>query len=309
MSDYIKELTEKVLNSTDYIKVLRESTYNVKTFEEFVKQLQEFDERVQKKDIKTTLIVDTDDGQHYVKWEVDQDDRVLCVLEFENGKVKCNKTYRFRAPGRYNVNDLTDPNQILKLLDSYVFSLERDDVIKQKQQGSSNNQQSSDENKKDKKELSPEEKEDLKFVMDPGVRQVLEDLKTKGDDLISKIMSVPPYKTKEGKEYKLQGGKLLSSTEKELVAVFDFSRTDDIDIYSPEKAGEKLRTEIIKHYTKNGNYKMDFRLDMDKTPYFYTSVGKLPVKKESGPEARAMLNYYDGAVRFQPKEERTGWEF
>ena len=61
MSIYIKELTEKVLNSVDYIKVLRESTYNVKTFEEFVKQLQEFDARVQKKGIKTTLTVDTDE--------------------------------------------------------------------------------------------------------------------------------------------------------------------------------------------------------------------------------------------------------
>ena len=227
------------------------------------------------------------------------------MVEFENGKVKCNKTYRFRAPGRHNVNDLTDPNQILKLLDSYVFSLERDDVIKQKQ-GALNKQGSGT---KDEKELSPEEKEDLKFVMDPSVRKVLDDLKTKGDALISKIMSVPPYKTKAGKAYKLQGAKLLSSTEKELVATFDFSRADDMEIYASNKAGETLRGDIIRHYYKNGKYKMEFRLDMDRTPYFYTSVGKLPVKKESGPEARAMLNYYDGAVRFQPKEERTGWEF
>jgi hypothetical protein len=44
-------------------------------------------------------------------------------------------------------------------------------------------------------------------------------------------------------------------------------------------------------------------MDMDKTPYFYFSVGPIPVKQTKGSEAKALLNYFDGkAVRFQPKD-------
>lgn len=313
MGNYIKVLTEKVLNTSDYIQVLREATYNVKTFEEFVKQLQDFDARVKKKGIKTNLIIDTDDGKHYVRWEVDQEDRVLCVVEFNNGKVQCKKSERFRAPGRYNVNDLTDANQILKLLDSYVFSLERDDVIAQKQ-ASTSMQSVAGDSKDKRKVLSPEEKEakeDREFVMDPEVRKILEDLKVKGDNIVKKVMSVPPYKTQDGTVYKIKNSNLLSSTERELVAVFEFGRVEEMKIYSDDKDGEVIRTGLLKYYKKNTKLQMGFRLTMENEPYFYTVVGKLPVKKASGPEARVMLNYYDGAVQFQPKEDSNGlgWPF
>jgi hypothetical protein len=293
----ISLLVDRILESDDYISVLREiNEYNnVKTFDEFIKIIQDFDKRVKDKKIKTKLTFNKNGDGGTLEWYVNQGymgdkDRTLSVLSFDNGAIKCDTSKKFRAPGSTNVNKFADATQLLRVLDGYVYSLDND--------GNTN------QSDKDDDEKTPEEKEDENFTLDPSVVSVLDKLKADGEALINKFKSAPPVKFK-GKDYKIEKGTLMASTEKELIAALEFPRADEIDVYASGKDGEALRSAILRHYPKNGfrNNPPEFRYDMDRTPYFYVSVGKLPVKQTKGPEARAILNYYDGnKVRFQPKE-------
>ena len=296
----ISLLVDRILESDDYISVLREikEYNNVKTFDEFVKIMQDFDKRVKDHKIETKLTFNKNGDGGTLEWYVNQGymndpDRTLSVLSFDNGKIKCDTSKRFRVPGSTNLNKLADVTQLLRMLDGFVYSLDNDGTTNQ------NNQPDKDDDEK-----TPEEKEDENFTLDPSVVSVLDKLKADGEALINKFKAAPPVKF-NGKEYKIEKGTLMASTEKELIAALEFPRADEIDIYASSRDGEALRTAILRHYPKNGfrNNAPEFRYDMDRSPYFYASVGKLPVKKTKGPEARAILNYYDGnKVRFQPKE-------
>jgi hypothetical protein len=118
--------------SDNFIQLIREAkTYNVKTFDEFIKELQAMDERIKACDIETDLTFSGSEPNVNVKWVVNSGymndkNRVFVMKKFENGVVECDAAYRFRAPGCVNVNKLVDPNQILSFFDSLVFELERD---------------------------------------------------------------------------------------------------------------------------------------------------------------------------------------
>ena len=301
----ISILVDRILESDDYVMVLRETkNYNVKTFEEFVNVLKDFDERVKKQGIETSLTVNepsNDNKDALLTWFVDQGymndkDRTFSVISFDKGKVSCDKTKRFRVPGSTNLNELVDVNQILKLIDGYVYSLEREDP-----KGGSSGE---DNKEKPDEEKTREEKEDEAYVMDDSLKTALDSVKKKGEELAGKFKSSKPFEY-NGKTYKIEDVKLLASTEEELVLSILYSRSDEMDIYETGTDGKKLRSAMLRHYNKLGFGKQapEFRLDMNKDPYFYSVVGKLPVKKTSGPEARAILNYFDGKVRFQPKEK------
>lgn len=288
MFDY-SQLVDMILESDDYLSVLRETkNFNVKSFDEFAKIIADYDKRVKAKDIDTKLDVDKDKST--LKWWVNDGymndkDRTLSVQSFDNGDITCDKSVRFRAPGSVNLNQLVDVNQLLKMIDGYVYSLER-----------------TDDTEVDKEKAE----EDDAFELDPSVKSILDKLKTDGESVINKFLSVPAFEY-NGKQYKLEKGTLMASTEQELIAALDFPREFETYLYSRDKAGESLRRAVIAHFNKNG-FKGDkapqFRYDMTKSPYLYVPVGKLPVKKTTGPEARAILNYYDGnKVRFQPKEK------
>ena len=303
MGEYSK-LVDLILETDDYLSVLMEvKTYNIKTLDEFINVIKDLDERVKKKNIDTQLDINPDDPNVIIRWFVDQGymndkNRLLQIKSFDNGKVECDKSARFRAPGSVNVNELKDANQLLNVLERYLYQLEREDP---KQNNSNNNEKSDD-------EKTPEEKEDANFELDPSVKTILDNLKTTGDDLIKKFTSAAPLEY-NGKKYKIDKGKLMASTEKELIVALEFPRDQELDIYDTTskdniKKAQDLRRSLIKHYSKvSSKNTPEFRLDMDKNPYFYAVVGRLPVKNSSGPEARAILNYYDGnKIRFQPKE-------
>lgn len=302
MFDY-SEIVDRLLESDDYKSVLSElKNYFTKSFNEFAKTIQGFDERLKNLGVETRLDLNPD-GPGSLKWYIkrgymDDPDGTLYVKRYVDGTVDCDKSVRMRVPGSTNANDFADANQLLQFLEGYVEQLEQDE--KNNSNNNSNNSNNNNDNDNNK-----QSEEDRNFTLDPAVKTILDNLKTQGESVINRYLSVPALNY-NGKNYKLEKGTLYSSTEKEVVACFEFPRSEEIDIYDMSREGLALRNALVKHFsrTKVNGKSPEFRYDMEKTPYFYVPVGKLPVKKSSGPEARAMLNYYDGnKVRFQPKEK------
>ena len=293
-------LVDLILENDDYLSLLREAkNYYTKTFDEFLKVIQDFNERIKKFGIETSLVSDPSGKLTFVVNQGYQNDknRVLQVNSYNNGTVECDSSVRFRAPGCTNLNALVDANQILKILDGYVYSLERD-------QKNQNSQQVGNTEKKEDEKGDSENKGES-FKLDDALVSILDNLKTTGDSLLTKAKSVPAVEF-NGKKYKIDGGDVMASTEQEAILSLTFPRDQEIDIYSSDKNGQALRRSILKAFQNAGFKKAtnpQFRLDMEKTPYFYIPIGKMPVKKTTGPEAKAMINYFDGKkVRFQPKE-------
>jgi len=295
------ELVDRILESDDFISLLRETkNYYTKTFDEFIKVIQDFDERIRKKGINTNL---TFDPSGTLTWIVDQGymkdkNRVLKMNSYNNGNCVCDTAVRFGVPGCTNLNSLVDANQMLKFLDGYVYSLERDALKNQ-----NNGQQNTDDKEDDEK--NADKNKDKDFKLGDAVVSVLDKLKTEGEGLLNKAKAIPPIEY-NGKQYKIDKGELAASTEQEVVLFLQFPDDQELDIYDRGVNGQKLRRLILRSLNRagfKGDHAAQFRKDMDKETYLYVPVGKMPVRKLAGPEAKAMLNYYDGKkVRFQPKE-------
>lgn len=290
--DNVKSIVDRILEEDDFRSVLRDlkevKNYNTRSFGEFERTIKEFDKKFQDLGVETKL--DVDPTHTSLDWIVEKGymstpTQELLVKAYVNGNVDCDKAKKFTLPGSTNLNTLVDANQILKLIDGWLYTLEKEKEDKE------------DEDKDD------EDKEDEDFELDPEIVSILERLKQDGNSLIAQARTVPRVNFK-GKDYKVTDGKLYASTEQEVVASLEFPRAQEIDIYANTRDGQLLRRQILNSFRRNGFRRNmpEFRLDMDKKPYFYLKVGKMPVKELKGPEARAMLNYYDGnKVRFQPR--------
>ena len=287
-------IVDQVLNSNDLSLVftsLKEETYSVKNRNEFVNALKKLDLAIKKKGAKTQFSMDA----NTIDWTVEKankgEDCVLSVKKFnDNGSIACDRTKTFKTPSAMNLNLFTNPNQILSLIDSFV------DQYSEKM-----TEPDKDEEEEKKDETKDDEEEE--FELDPALIRIMDRLKAKGNELMGKAKRVPEV-TFGGKTYKIDKGEILASTEREAVLSLEFPRDQEINIYANNRDGQALRRAILKQYKRagfNGKTFPKFRLDMEKTPYFYVSIGDIPVKKPTGDEAKALLNYFDGKkVKFQP---------
>lgn len=310
-----KALTDEVLRSNNFIQIIKETkTYSVKSFADFVKEIKALDDRLKKLGITTDLSFDDNEPEVNLKWVIDNGymndkNRVLFVRNFENGRCECDPNYRFRAPGSTNLNKLVDPNQILKHIDEAVYALERDSDVDtssgkedQKDDADKPNDQNKDAETKDDAKNTPSDKS----VLDPSVVKEMERLESEGNTLLKKALAVPAVEF-DGKQYKPEKGELLVSTDREVVAMLYFPKSQYHYIYDTSKDGRKLRTAIQKNFNRNGFYgktNVQFRADMDRNPYLYVPVGKVPKTPNTGPEAEALLDWFgeNKFIRFQPKE-------
>ena len=255
------ELTDAVLCSENFIQIIKETkTYLVKSFADFVKEVQALDERIKKLGITTDLTFSNEEP-YTLKWVIDNGymndkNRVLVVKSFDGENIVCDTNYRFRAPGSTNLNKLVDPNQILKHIDEMVYALERNSGSENNSDNNSD-KDTSDETEKDKSKQedttnaeNDNTNEDGEFQLDPSVVKVMDQLKSDGENLIKKALAVPPLEYK-GKEYAPEKGEILASTEKEAVVSLLFPRAQEIDIYASTPEGRKLRTKIVNHFPQS----------------------------------------------------------
>ena len=290
-------LVDRILESDDVLSVLREGkSYFIKTREEFLSALEELKKRFEKQGVKCELNAVENGPIQFVieRGYMNDPNSELFIQEFnDNAQVVCDKSKKCRVPGSTNLNKFTDANQILKMLDGYAYSFERETKKNEPE-------------KEPEKEKTKEEQEDEAFEMDPAVKKIMDDLKSTGESMKNKVLSIET--DFNGKKFKPSDAKLYSSTEREAVLIIEFPRDQELAIYDTiDSASQRLRNAIIKNFNQKGfkgKTNPAFRYDMDKNPYFYIPVGPLPVKNTKGPEARAILNYYDGnKVRFQPRSD------
>ena len=289
-------LVDLVLESDDYVSVIREASLpKPKNIKELAKVLQDYSTRLNKCNIPTDLQFD----DNHLVWQVKKgknnlNTRVLAVTSFDGNRIVMNPNYKFPAPGKVNLNSVTDCGQVISSLDRFVRDCERDAGLETPNQPNTNSS-----NPKD------EDDEEEKFELSQDLKDLMEDLKVRGENLLNEAKSIVAHF--HGTDFKVIKGELYVSTEKEVILDMSFSPQEEAVLYSNAEDAPKIRKAIQDVYTKDafhGNPKARFRQDMEHNWFFYVPVGAIPVKKATGPEAEALLDYYDGRkVRFQPETE------
>ena len=296
----LSELVDRVLESDDFISILREDTIpNVKTVKDMGKALEAYSKRLNACKVKTALKYDDE----HLLWTVESPYKSITkrILGIESvdpkGVVTCDTNLQFPAPGEVNLNLLNNFNQMLDSIDRFVRDVERDAGKELSNTNSNTDTKSTDDKKSD----------DEPFELDPSVAKIMDDLGEKAEGYKNKLESFPTV-TYYGKSYKPSGAKPFVSTEREAILSIEFPRDQEMEIYADTKQGKHLRellSDDVKKYLGLGRKQRPlFRKDMNKNWYFYVPVGPVPVKNAAGPEAEALLNYFDGnKVRFQPMGE------